>query len=296
MSDPTLSATARSYQQRESLTSCGAGARSAETTFSYPRTVSQILLDDRFVGTFGVVAAGDDSAIVKVAVAAARAGFGVVPMQYNSSTPACGLTIRESKKPHDCYHVYTEDTKVRPAFQRLTKDEARVGLAIDLGISNIGVIDNVDWWEGPEISPTLVMPDDKVLYVFDLSDADQANPVDTKDIIPESMITSGTLLVPPSVFDDKPVVLVGQMNKLSDNVRTETQEEETVAATETEVPDTLWNNDTQDVAVLTERVEALEIALRESAGTIEALTEKFGKLQEALVVALTTIKELKNRE
>lgn len=228
----------------------------------------KILLNDRFVGSFGVVAPGDDELIVKIAVAAVRQGFAVVPMQYNSNEPACALTIRDSKKPHDCYHVMTEDTKVRAAFTRLIKptkdnENPRVGLAIDLGASNIGVTHDIsEWWVGPEISPTMVMPDGRALYVFDLTGYGIND-------IPDGMLCSGTLLVPPSIYDDIPVVLVGQMNNFSDN---EQEQEQTMSS-----PADLWNSDRE--AEMNARIEALE-------ATVE-------KLQNALIVALTAMKEIK---
>lgn len=226
-----------------------------------------MLLDDRLVGTFGSVAAGDREKIVRIAVDAARRGFGVVPLA-DDGVPACALTIRESKKPHDCYHVLTVDTQVRAAFNRLTKDGATCNLAIDLDVSMIGVTTDISWWVGPEISPTLVMPDKTALYVFDLTSYDAAE-------LPDSMVTSGTLMVPPSYHSgtERAVELIGQMNYLSDNVRTD--KEETVDIADNEA------------AALSARVESLELKLEEMAATM-------GKLREALVVALTAMKELQD--
>lgn len=239
-----------------------------------------MLLDDRFVGTFGIVAAGDRELITKVAVDAARKGFGVVPMQADGVNPACALGVRDAKKEHDCYHVMTEDTKVRAAFNRLTKDGAVCNLAIDLAASNIAVATDVSWWVGPEISPTLIGLDGEKLYVFDLTD------VDVKQVMPisEFLTLDGILLVPPTADDEAGdhIQLIGQMNSINDNVA----KEETEMADEG-VPDTLWNNDAQDYAEMSERVEALGYQINE-------LTEGFDRLKEALVVALTTIKELKD--
>ena len=259
--------------------------------------MSKILLEDRFVGTFGTVPAGDRSLITKIAVEAARRGFGVVPMQADAVNPACALGVRDAKKEHECYHVLTSDTKVRAAFNRLTKDDGVVNLAIDVAASGIGWCHDVsDWWVGPPISPTMLGLDGDAIYVFELTDPrDMNNP---------HLHTTGTLLVPPTADDESGdyIQLIGQMNRLSDNVRTEIQEEATVAATENEetvvvnpdkdefrmeIADTLWNNDPQDLAALTERLSKAEQDL-------VLLKDGFGKLQNALVVALTTLKELRD--
>jgi hypothetical protein len=164
-----------------------------------------MLLNDRLVGSLGIVAPGDDSAITKVAVHAVRNDLAVVPWKADVAEPACALGVRDSKKPHDCYHVMTEDTKVRAAFNRLTKDGAKVRLALDLEASGLGIMDDVSgWWEGPEISPTLEMPDGTQYYVFDIKSFEGE--------LPERMVTKGSLLVPPSCDNGKPVRMIGQMN------------------------------------------------------------------------------------
>lgn len=241
-----------------------------------------MLLEDRFVGSFGIVAAGDDELIVKVAVAAVRNGFAVVPMQFNSDAPACALTAAAAKKEpdHECYHVLTEDTKVRATFQRLTKPKAgetekpRIGLAIDLAASDIGVTEDVSWWVGPEISPTMVMPDGQGLYVFDLTGETD---------VPDGMITTGTLLVPPSQVDDKPVILVGQINSPSDNIPSDNNEEEDMSP---EV-ETIWNETDENTIAMAGRIEALELQIAE-------LNETVDKLRNALVVGLTAMKEIRD--
>lgn len=266
-----------------------------------------MLLDDRFVGCFGTVAAGDKSLIAKIAVDAARRGFGVVPMQADAVNTACALGVRDSKKEHDCYHVMTEDTKVRAAFNRLIKADEQTNLAIDIGASNIGITSDVSWWVGSEISPTMLGLDGEAIYVFDLTDADP------EQIRGAGLTLEGLLLVPPTTDAEAGdyVQLVGQMNSLTDNVEKEDTgmndddrnnmasdfedgiPEGTVVVNpdkdeyRMEIPDTLWNNEAQDFAALSARLDDLS-------ATVEGLTETIGRLQEALVVALTAMKELRD--
>jgi hypothetical protein len=258
-----------------------------------------MLLNDRFVGSFGSVAAGDDELIVKVAVAAVRNGFAVVPMQFNSSEPACALTAAAAKKEpdHECYHVLTEDTKVRATFQRLTKAKAgsdekpRIGLAIDIGASNIAVTEEVEsWWEGPEISATLIMPDGRGVYVFDLSNSTEED----YSRLPDNVVNEGTLLVPPSQFDGKPVILIGQMNYLSDNHELfDNEEEETVTG---EQARELWETRPMENNEMSSRIEELEQTVADQGQALDDLRATAAKFQEALVVALTTVKELRDAE
>lgn len=230
-----------------------------------------MLLNDRFVGTFGTVAPGDRELIVKVAVAAARNGFGVVPLT-DEGEPACALGVRDAKKPHDCYHVLTVDTQVRAAFNRLTKDGATCNLGIDLAASNIGITTDVSWWNGPELSPTLIMPEGERLYVFDVSDADQR----VIENLDGTFVMDGTLMVPPSCLPNDPaamVRLIGQMNYLKDN---NAEKEETVTPEETRE---LWENRPAETLALEARIDSLE--------------NQVAALKSALIVALTNIKELK---
>lgn len=246
-----------------------------------------MLLNDRLVGSFGTVAPGDRSLIVKVAVAAVRNGFAVVPMQDDTVTPACALTIRDSKKPHECYHVLTEDTKVRPAFQRLTKDGNTCNLAIDIGASNVVVTEEVDsWWVGPEISPTLIGLDGRRYYVFDLDGSTEEDYAR----LPDNAMTEGTLLVPPTTDDGGTtrVEIVGQINHLSDNKETETE-------------DMTENDRDENTIALAGRIEALELivadqgqAIDDLRGQLAGLKLTTGKLQEAMITGLTAMKELRD--
>lgn len=239
-----------------------------------------MLLNDRFVGSFGTVPPGDRSLIVKVAVSAARNGFAVVPMQDDAINPACALTLRDAKKDHECYHPLTEDTKVRAAFQRLTKDGKTCNLAIDIGQSNIGIATDVSWWEGPEISPTLIGLNGERIYVFDLNGYE--------GIVDPAIQTEGTLLVPPTTDDGgiTRVELVGQLNHLTDNVPTETEEQEEVTPEQSRE---LWESRPEEEAKQDARIAALEEAN-------ERLTAQLDKLQQALVVGLTAMKELRDRK
>lgn len=246
-----------------------------------------MLLEDRFVGSFGIVAAGDDELVVKVGVAAVRNRFAVVPMQFDTNLPACALTAAAAKKEpdHRCYHVFTEDTKLRTALTRMTKAKAgsdekpRVGLAIDLAASEIGIAYDISqFWVGPPISPTLIGPDGEEIFVFDLSNGD----IDHEDII-----TEGTLLVPPSQVKGKPVQLVGQMSSTSDNVQPENPLTEGTPVEEETVTENIWNDKDENTIALAGRIEALELQIGE-------LNETIGKLQNALVVGLTAMKELRD--
>lgn len=243
-----------------------------------------MLLNDRFVGTFGIVPAGDKTEIVKLSVAAVRAGFRIVVLRGHEQI--CPLGVRDRKKPHECYHVFTEDTKMRAAMNRLVKEHGveELNLALDIGASNLIVTTGrPDWWVGPEIGPTLLMPNGTHLYVFDTTDADPAD-------MPDLPIPRELLMVPPSTLGGGAVQLVGQLNYLTDNKKEETTvDPQTADIEDGTVPDTLWNNDAQDLAQLTDRVEALEIANREMAGTLEAL-------REGMLVALGTIAELRDKE
>lgn len=111
-----------------------------------------------FVTIFGVA---EDQPIAKTAVAAAKAGYAVVPVAPLGKAPLCTLTARELKaadaaaqaefdagnrrKPtHDCgnYHATTDLVVARRVFDRLGRDYGdRLNLGIVAGPSKILIVD-----------------------------------------------------------------------------------------------------------------------------------------------------------
>lgn len=211
-----------------------------------------MLSNDRFVASFGAVPAGDLSEIVKVGVHAVRNGFGIVPCHPDTAEPMCTLTAAAAKKEpdHDCYHVITDDKQARTILTRLTRNEQTVNLAIDLEASKMIVRPDND-------NPTIKIGNRGFAFLEG-----------------EPSVTDHWL-VPPSVVDGTPLMLVGQTNPV--------EEEEPVTA-----PDDL-----------AQRVEVLETETERSLSALEAevdqLRTSFAAMKSALVVALKELQELKNR-
>lgn len=120
--------------------------------------------DDRFVTVFGNTPPGDDdNLLVRVAVAAVRAGYAIVPCERDTKKPICTLTARGSKAAdkeaqvaakeaghprwakvrHACgiAHALTDDTVARRVMQRLVEQQGAVNLGVELGRSRKLVID-----------------------------------------------------------------------------------------------------------------------------------------------------------
>lgn len=122
-----------------------------------------MIANDQFVATFGIVPSGDEDALVRIAVAAVRAGYAVVIDKPNQKIPMCtlterGITIADkaardearaaddqqwAKRKHACglKHAFTDDKKVRAAVDRLIKRHGSVNLGLELGGSRLVVVD-----------------------------------------------------------------------------------------------------------------------------------------------------------
>lgn len=221
---------------------------------------------DRFVGVFGAVPAGDNDpdTLVRIAVGAVRQGFAIVVDRPLSKIPMCTLTTRDAKKEdeaaqaasreagnprwqnvrHDCglKHAITEDTDARRILKRLTKDDTRVNLGVELGASRMVVVD-VDTdaenqafladWEangGKPISMTVQSPGvqneegewvhkNGGHYWFDIPEGVDlpagtgAMKVEVEGVGTYTMMWAGRqVLVPPAIREEGPYRLVGQVN------------------------------------------------------------------------------------
>jgi AAA domain/Bifunctional DNA primase/polymerase, N-terminal len=122
-----------------------------------------MIVNDRFVGTFGRVRAGDPEELRNVVVGAVRAGYAVVVNKPGSKEPMCTLTVRDAKaadmaakedakergdrfwdrRVHKCgfAHALTDDKVANRVMQRMIKTYGHVNIGLDPGRSKLLVVD-----------------------------------------------------------------------------------------------------------------------------------------------------------
>jgi hypothetical protein len=270
-----------------------------------------VLSNDRLVGVFGSVPAGDRSALVKIAVAAVRAGFHLVVCEDGSDKPVCTLTARDQKKDpdHECYHVLSDDKTTRTVLNRLTKAKgdgspaSTYNLAVELEPSKLAVA--VDWTH-PEISATMERPDGSTQTWFEVED-----PGD----VPEEFITKGALLVPPSLIGEDPIRLVGQLNYWVEHLPIEgkfttRQETELTADLGEAVQQSIWNDNVasddhstmddaryeelkQENAELAARLDKMAQSMKDASDAMGEMGKQIKYLKDTVLLALQTIQALK---
>lgn len=122
-----------------------------------------MIVNDRFMGTFGRVPAGSDEGLANVVTGAVRAGFAVVLNRPGTKTPLCTLTAREAKEkdaaareaaeaagdPHSARrrhacgiaHALTDPATAPRIAARMVKRHGHVNLGVHVGLSRLVCVD-----------------------------------------------------------------------------------------------------------------------------------------------------------
>lgn len=119
--------------------------------------------NDNFVACFGIVPAGDEEERIRVARAAIRHGFAIVPIAPGTKVPICTLNARAAKLAdqeareaarvagrrnwerveHDCgiAHALTDVEVATRVLKRLLKERGPVNLGVEVGRSRMVMVD-----------------------------------------------------------------------------------------------------------------------------------------------------------
>lgn len=122
-----------------------------------------MIVNDRFMGTFGRVPAGSDEGLANVVTGAVRAGYAVVLNHPGTKTPLCTLTAREAKEAdraaqaaaqeaedpyadrrrHTCgiAHALTDPATAPRIASRLIKRHGHVNIGVHVGLSRLVCVD-----------------------------------------------------------------------------------------------------------------------------------------------------------
>lgn len=122
-----------------------------------------MIANDIFTSCFGIVPAGDEESLARVARQAVRNGFALVVTEPGGKKPLCTLTARQAKaedrvvqdaaraagdanwtrRRHDCgiAHAITDDTAATRIVGRLVRERGRVNFGVEVGRSRMLVVD-----------------------------------------------------------------------------------------------------------------------------------------------------------